>query len=132
VAYSDARPLDTVILNVYGSGKGNFNLYEDDGVSLGYTHGRYALTPMTHATTRDGFHQVVIGPTQGTFAGELERRSYELHIHSMNKPQSVSVNGSAFNDWTWDAGAATATILLPARSTRDRAKVEWASKDGTD
>jgi len=30
--YSDAKPLDTLILNVYGSGKGSFDLYEDDGV----------------------------------------------------------------------------------------------------
>jgi len=132
LAYSDAKPLDTVILNVYGSGKGNFNLYEDDGISLDYTHGRYALTPMTHAITADGSHQVVIGPTQGSFAGQVQRRSYELRIHGTNKPQSVSVNGTAFNDWTWDAGAATATILLPAHSTRERIKVEWASKDGTD
>ena len=129
LAYSDAKPLETVILNVYGSGKASFNLYEDDGISLDYTKGRYALTPMTHATTGDGSHQVVIGPTRGSFAGQVQRRSYELRIHSMNKPQSVSVNGMAFNDWTWNASDATATIILREQSPQDRTNVEWTSKD---
>ena len=41
--FSNAKPLDTVILNVYGSGAGRFELYEDDGNSLAYLTGRYAL-----------------------------------------------------------------------------------------
>jgi len=32
--YSNAKPLDTLILNVYGSGQGSFDLYEDDGFRL--------------------------------------------------------------------------------------------------
>jgi len=38
--YSDAKPLDTVILNVYGTGSGHFDLYEDDGISFDYDKGK--------------------------------------------------------------------------------------------
>jgi len=47
--YSDAKPLDTLILNVYGSGQGSFDLYEDDGVSLAYAAGQQAHTLITYA-----------------------------------------------------------------------------------
>src|SRR6266853_1658331 len=48
--YSNAKPLDTLILNVYGSGQGRFDLYEDDGVSLAYDKEEYAVTALTYAT----------------------------------------------------------------------------------
>src|SRR3984893_5030592 len=69
--YSNARPLDTVILNVYGSGQGSFELYEDDGVSLAYDKKEYAVTALTYATDSNGLHHLVIGPTQGAFHGQL-------------------------------------------------------------
>jgi len=124
LAWSNARPLDEVILNVYGSDKGSFELYEDDGVSLAYRNGQHALTPMTYATTGDGVHHLVIGPATGTFAGQVQRRSYELRVHGVDRPSSVSVNGRRFDSWNWDAGDATAVITLPAQGIRDSLRVD--------
>ena len=124
LAWSDQRPLDTLILDVYGSGKGSFELYEDDGVSLAYRDGRHAMTPMTYATTGDGVHHLAVGPTTGTFAGQVQRRSYELHVHGVDRPSSVSVNGRRFDRWSWDAGDATAVITLPAQGIRDSLRVD--------
>ncbi|TLY76953.1 MAG: DUF5110 domain-containing protein, partial [Gammaproteobacteria bacterium] len=123
--YSNAKPLDTVILNVYGSGEGSFDLYEDDGVSLAYTKGQYAQTAMTYAASSDGLHHLDIEPTKGTFQGQVQARSYELRIHATDKPSSMSVNGRDVGLGTWDAEQAMAVVVLPRQAIRDRISVTW-------
>jgi alpha-glucosidase (family GH31 glycosyl hydrolase) len=123
--YSNAKPLDTLILNVYGSGEGRFHLYEDDGVSLAYDKGEYAVTAVTYATNSNGLHHLVIEPTQGAFQGQLQVRSYELHIHATDKPASISVDGRDVGPGSWDAAQATAVVALPRRAIRDRIEVAW-------
>ena len=123
--YSDARPLDKLILNVYGSGQGRFDLYEDDGVSLAYDKGEHAVTALTHATGSDGLHHLIIGPTQGTFHGQLQARSYELHIHATDKPGSIFVDGRPVGLESWDAAQAMAIVALPVRAIRERIEVVW-------
>ncbi|HXE78292.1 MAG TPA: TIM-barrel domain-containing protein [Rhodanobacter sp.] len=125
MAWSDARPLDRLVLNVYGSGKGHFDLYEDDGVSLAYEKGRYAVTPMTYATARDGSHRLLIGPSKGSFDGQVRARSYEVRIHDEHRPHAVSLDGRPLDRWSWDAGNATTTIVLPERSLRGEISVGW-------
>src|SRR6201999_1163042 len=96
--YSDAKPLDTVILNVYGDGEGRFDLYEDDGTSLAYNNGESSVTPIVYSTDSNKLHHLVIGPAQGAFKGQITDRTFELHLHTADKPDSVSVDGQ-------DAGA---------------------------
>ncbi|MDE1894829.1 MAG: DUF5110 domain-containing protein [Xanthomonadaceae bacterium] len=125
LAWSDARPLDTVTLDVYGAGNSHFDLYEDDGVSLGYGKGQYAITPIVHATEKDGRQRLLVGPAGGSFKGQPQRRAYELRIHAIARPTSVRVDGGPARHWSWDAG--TATVLLPERSIRDGRRVTWTS-----
>ncbi|MGN6789071.1 MAG: TIM-barrel domain-containing protein, partial [Rhodanobacteraceae bacterium] len=124
-AWSDAKPLDHLIVNVYGSGSGEFNLYEDDGVSLEYQKHRYALTPVRYTREDDGVHRIVIGPSTGSFAGQAQRRSYELRIHGIGRPAAVSVDGANVAHWDWDGATATATLEVPAHSIRDRITIGW-------
>ena len=124
MAYSNAKPLNDVILNIYGTGKGQFNLYEDDGVSLKYKNGKYAWTRMNYFTNSDGSHHIVIGPTKGSFDGQVQQRSYQLHIHNIKKPQSVSVNGQNFKKWTWNAKQSMVIIHLPKQSIRNKFTVD--------
>ena len=123
--YSDARPLDSLILDVYGSGKGSFDLYEDDGVSLAYAEGQYAQTLMTYVSGSDGSHQLVIEPTRGRFQGQVQARSYELRIHATDKPSSISVNGRDAGPWTWEAEQATAVVVVASQPIRERISVAW-------
>jgi alpha-glucosidase (family GH31 glycosyl hydrolase) len=122
---SAARPLDTLILDVYGSGEGRFELYEDDGISLAYDKGEHALTALTYSTSSDGRHQLVIEPAKGSFQGQVEARSYELHIHTADKPASIAVDGKQLAPAGWDAARALAVVTLPQRSIRDRIEVTW-------
>lgn len=123
--YSDAKPLDTLILNVYGSAPGRFELYEDDGRSLDYAKGARALTAMTYATRADGAHVLTVAPVDGSYQGQPRARAYVVRLHATGKPQAVSANGKPVASWTWDARQATATIALPKQSIRDSLEVSW-------
>jgi alpha-glucosidase (family GH31 glycosyl hydrolase) len=123
--YSDAKPLDTVILNVYGGGEGHFDLYEDDGISLAYDKGQSSVTSLTHSTDAQGVQHLVIDPTRGSFKGQVAARTFELHIHTPGKPGSISLNGKYAGPVSWDAAQATATVTLPRHSIRDRIEVTW-------
>ncbi|HEY9111817.1 MAG TPA: DUF5110 domain-containing protein, partial [Rhodanobacteraceae bacterium] len=126
-AWSNAKPLDHLIVNVYGSGNGKFDLYEDDGISLDYDKS-HALTPMRYTREPGGAHRIVIGPTRGAFAGQVQRRSYTLQIHGINRPVSIAVDGQNVGDWNWDAANATAAVPIPAHAIRDRITIEWRAK----
>ena len=111
-------------VNVYGDGNGRFDLYEDDGISLDYQRGKYALTPMTYRASASG-HELVIGPTAGSFAGQAEARTYELRIHAAHRPASISMNGKPVTRWHWQAGDSTAYVMLPRETIQHALKVTW-------
>src|SRR5581483_6558649 len=120
----DAGAGTGLIVNVYGEGSGRFELYEDDGLSLDYQQGRYALTPMTYRTSASG-HELVIGPTTGSFAGQRESREYELRLHAAQRPASISLNGRRVAQWHWRSGDSTADVMLPVEAVRHELKVTW-------
>lgn len=134
--YSNAKPLDNIIVNVYGNASGQFDLYEDDGSTLAYEHGQSALTPMHYATDAEGQHQLVIEPAKGSFAGQVQARSYEVHIHAASRPASIAVDssngshwkwkaGGAVAHWKWDAKEGVATVTVPKQGIRERVSVSW-------
>ncbi|HVC29567.1 MAG TPA: TIM-barrel domain-containing protein [Steroidobacteraceae bacterium] len=111
-------------VNVYGDGDGRFDLYEDDGISLDYEHGSYALTPMTYRTS-GARHRLVIGPSTGSYAGQRRVRRYELRIHAARRPASIAVDGKRVAHWSWNAHASTAFLALPVGSIRQAITVTW-------
>ncbi len=122
--FSNARPLDTLTLNIYGSGNGSFNLYEDDGTSLNYDKGQYSYTPIVYSTGADSSHKIVIGPTNGSFEGQVGKRSYELCICAISEPRSVLLDGNEYNRWSWETRNATLRVLLPVESIRNKITVD--------
>jgi alpha-glucosidase (family GH31 glycosyl hydrolase) len=124
-AYSDASPLGRLILEIYGSGSDRFDLYEDDGASLAYRQGHQAHTLLVHALGQDGSQSLEIGPTEGNYQGQLETRSYELRIHLIARPASITANGQRVDHWTWDPRRATALVQIPARPIREHLEIDW-------
>jgi alpha-glucosidase (family GH31 glycosyl hydrolase) len=124
--HSDARALDDLILNVYGSGSGRFELYEDDGESLNADEeGQHARTALTHTVSANGEHHLTIEPAQGAYRGQPAQRSYELRVHGAARPSSISVNGLEVGPLKWNAARAIASIELPARSIHERLDITW-------
>jgi alpha-glucosidase (family GH31 glycosyl hydrolase) len=122
-AYSNARPLDRLILNVYGSGNGSFDLYEDDGSSLNY-ESQHAHTQIAHTVASDGGQRLVIEATQGQYQGQPASRSYQLRLFGSGKPAAVSVNGREAGA-VWDARRGIAVVELPSTPIGRRVSVEW-------
>ena len=106
------------MLQVYGSGEGRFDLYQDDGISLDYRKGQYALTPVDY-TTHGGLHRVVIGPTRGAYHGQLPQRGYALSIHARQRPEALAVDGHGVAGLHWNPARRLAQIELPRSSIRD-------------
>ena len=123
--YSDAKPLDTLILHVFGEGDGDFQLYEDDGVSLDGGESRYATTLIHHRSSQDGVQELVIEPAKGEFEGQVQKRTYELRFHASKKPAALTVDGKPGPAWRWDGKENVATVSLPVRSIRDEVRMTW-------
>jgi alpha-glucosidase (family GH31 glycosyl hydrolase) len=122
MAWSDQKPADPLTLDVYaGSQAAEFNLYEDDGTSLDYRKGAYAWTPVRLGSEKPGCHTLTIGPTRGRFQGQLTRRRYEVRVHGLFKPDSVTLNGRKLAEtepaqsgpgWSWNGRERLITVRL--------------------
>lgn len=101
--YSDQKPLDTLFLELYprrsAGAFSTFTMYEDDGKTLAYQQGSYALIPMklrvrdAGAVPSSSSLEMVIGPGSGGFAEQPAHRSYIARMHRIvHQPSSVSIN----------------------------------------
>jgi alpha-glucosidase (family GH31 glycosyl hydrolase) len=123
MAYSDQKPADPLTLDVYaGSRPAEFNLYEDDGVSLDYRAAAYAWTPLRFGSEKPGHYTLSIGPVQGKFQGQLAKRRYVVRVHGLFKPDDVALNGHKLPEtepchdgpgWSWNGRERLITVRLP-------------------
>ena len=95
VQHTGERPLDEITLRIFPPAQtgasSHFELYEDDGRSLGYRQGRYALTSYECATGPDGV-TVRIGEPAGDRAVVPAPRRYRLEIWGDAAPGAVTVD----------------------------------------
>ena len=103
VEYLGARPFDRVILKVYSHGDSAYTMLDDDGESYEYENGGIAST-LFESHERDGGVEVVVNPVQGSFKGMPSEREYSFRIQRDSRPASVSLNGAAVQDWTYEDG----------------------------
>lgn len=103
VEYLGARPFDRVILKVYPHGDSAYTMLDDDGESYEYENGCIAST-LFESHERDGGVDVVVNPVQGSFKGMPSEREYSFRIQRDSRPASVSLNGAAVQDWTYEDG----------------------------
>jgi alpha-glucosidase (family GH31 glycosyl hydrolase) len=128
MAYSDQKPLETLVVDVYAGDKGSFSLYEDDGNSLDYKTGKSAWTPLTF-TKAGGRSEVTLGPTKGVYAGQPATRAYEVRVHGVAKPGSVTINnkkveiGTGKEAWSWDKDKSVVIVTVDAKKIRETVKV---------
>lgn len=103
VEYLGARPFDRVILKVYPHGDSAYTMLDDDGESYEYENGGIAST-LFESHERDGGVDVVVNPVQESFKGMPSEREYSFRIQRDSRPASVSLNGAAVQDWTYEDG----------------------------
>ena len=122
--YSDQRPLDPLILDVYAGKPASFRLYEDDGMSLAYRQGGHAWTPISFTRGAGNEYKIEIGPSEGEYKGQAKDRRYEVRVHGLLKPESVSLDGRELREgrpdecgagcggWVWDERTRVTTLRL--------------------
>lgn len=102
--YSDEYPLDTLYLDIFPSidKQAVFTLYEDDGKTLQYQTGSYALTSFTAGTSTTGSKldfNVSISQSAGNYNGKPVQRIYVPIIHEvLVKPAQVLINGNPIQE----------------------------------
>jgi alpha-glucosidase len=132
--YTGEKPVDPLIVNVWPLAPGatsSYSVYEDSGVSVDYQHGVYARTAIKAAQTGDAL-KVEIGPVEGSFAGMLKVRGFEIRLPADWPPASVTVDGVSVKHtemagkggWTFEGNTLTTVIAVPSRSTAARVTVE--------
>jgi alpha-glucosidase (family GH31 glycosyl hydrolase) len=98
--YTDERVTDTLTLRVYPAPdrESSFTLYEDDGKTLDYQKGSFALTRFTHRWAREGKGSRIVlraEPSHGQYSGQPKERVYTFEVHGMRRaPASVRTDGT--------------------------------------
>ena len=112
-------PLDTLIIRCYPGpdGKtGKFTLYEDDGISQGYTRGEYATTQLSYSRKGTGI-TVKIAASKGSFNGQVRSRGYVIELPGTARAKSATIDGKRgkveYDSKTW-----TNRVHVPERSIK--------------
>jgi hypothetical protein len=125
---SNPDHLDVVI---FPAADNRFELYEDDGESLAYQHGRYALTAFEYRW--HGSEAIFIfNPVTGDVDRVPPQRSYRLIFRGIHQPDriSVHVNGHPRDVVTlYDTSTDSLTLEGLTLSPSDRVEVVVAMAD---
>jgi alpha-glucosidase (family GH31 glycosyl hydrolase) len=89
--YDGEKPMDTLTLDIYPSGKSSYQLYEDDGSTRAYKEAKFATTNITCNQAANSI-VVNIDAIKGNYNNMLPQRNYVLQIHTTTKPSSVMIN----------------------------------------
>ncbi len=113
-----AKAPDPLVVTVYPGPDGKSIFYEDNGLTKGYLHGHYAITPLTYRNKTHGSVRVEIGAEQGKFKGESPARNLVIRLPQTSRPVAVKVNGKPMQcnhagaGYSYFAGTVTTTIRL--------------------
>jgi alpha-glucosidase (family GH31 glycosyl hydrolase) len=138
--YTGQKPIDPLIVNVWPLDPGQssaYSVYEDSGVSVDYQRGAFTRLPIKAAQTGDML-KVEIGPVEGSFAGMLRTRGYELRLPADWPPEQVTVNGAPIhkadalgkNGWSFEGNTLTTIIPVPRFSVESRVTIEVRRAQG--
>jgi alpha-D-xyloside xylohydrolase len=75
--YTGEKPPDPITVVIYAGADGTFTIYEDDGVTNEYEKGASARIPLRW---NDGASTLTMGKREGTFAGMLAKRTFEVVV----------------------------------------------------
>ena len=87
IQYVDEKPDAPLTLTVYTGADGTFSLYEDDGVSNGYTRGEFSRIALSY---NDATGELSIGERQGAFPGMVAKRAFRVRFVTPGVSSSAS------------------------------------------
>lgn len=111
-----SKPTDPLVLDIYPSGTSSFTLYEDDGVSTRYQSGAFTTTPIE---SREGARalEVVLGASEGVYAGKPAERGYLMRIHGIERSPDAVTRDSMSVPIDYDRDARVLSIRFRAETS---------------
>jgi alpha-D-xyloside xylohydrolase len=83
VQWTGEDPQGAITLHIFAGADGVFTLYEDDGESMGYQRGEFAVVRFAWD---DAKRLLTIGDRDGTFPGMAAERSILIVLHEGGNP----------------------------------------------
>jgi alpha-D-xyloside xylohydrolase len=105
--YVDEQPDAPIRLQVYTGADGQFNLYEDDGVTNAYTRGESSRIPISYD---DKTGIVTIGERVGRYKGMPARRQFQVHVIRPGVSTSDHLDAAADRTVTYEGKAVAIKI----------------------
>jgi alpha-glucosidase (family GH31 glycosyl hydrolase) len=123
--YSNQKPLDPLVVNVFPLEDGQsstYTLYEDAGDSRAYQHDEAESTELS-SSEKGRELMVVIAAAKGSYKGMPTARAYEVRLPGDWPPATVTVNGRALSysphggvtGWRFEGN--TLTTIITVRKT---------------
>ena len=113
--YRNEGPMDEIQLYIVPDESGReFELYEDDGVSLAHRDGQFALTRICAVKAAEGV-RVAVADTEGTYDGQVENRTWGFRIALEEAPSQVRINGQDVGEEDSCFDASRGELVISAR-----------------
>ncbi|MEO8393791.1 MAG: TIM-barrel domain-containing protein, partial [Chloroflexota bacterium] len=109
-------------LMVFPGADGEFELYEDDGLTQAYREGAFEITQIC-AKRQEGKIVVRLEAAAGFCDTLPAMRTVELHLKGVDAPSRVTVDG-AENGWHYDAAAGEAVVTIGGAYRRAALQIE--------
>ncbi|WP_423127901.1 TIM-barrel domain-containing protein [Gaoshiqia sp. Z1-71] len=97
-AFIEETAADSLILKIYPHNDSDFTLLEDDGISYGYTDGKYSEIKFQCLASGKKI-DFVINPVQGFYEGMPVSRQYKLEFFIDQKPKKILLNNKKIDNW---------------------------------
>ena len=125
------RELDgsRLVLTVFPGADGEFELYEDDGVTQAYRDGAYETTTISSTVKADGSIMVRLAAAQGFYEGLPTTRTVELHLKGVNMPSRVAVGGMDVSGWKYDSATGEVIVTIEAADRRAALEIEVSTSE---
>ncbi|ESQ83136.1 hypothetical protein AEAC466_14835 [Asticcacaulis sp. AC466] len=102
--YVDEKPDAPLTLTVYTGADGSFSLYEDDGVSNGYTRGEFSRIPLVY---NEKTGELSIGARTGSYPGMVANRVFRVRF-----VQPGVSTSAAFDDFDTEVAYSGAAVMV--------------------
>ncbi len=90
--YFGQKPVNTITLDIFPHGTSTFDLYEDDGRSLQYKKGEFAVTQITSELTSQHLNLRILKP-KGNFKPASHNYLAKIHWAGEKAPVGITENG---------------------------------------